>query len=71
MLTDKLTSRHNHGAALVDGKIYVFGGQGYELPGASPFEETVDIYDVASGKITQGAPMPVPGKSCADTVDTI
>jgi len=60
VLTDKLTSRHNHGAALVDGKIYVFGGQGYELPGASPFEETVDIYDVASGKITQGAPMPVP-----------
>jgi N-acetylneuraminic acid mutarotase len=60
VLTEKLTPRHHHGAALVDGKIYAFGGQGYELQGASPFEETVDIYDLASGKITQGASMPAP-----------
>jgi N-acetylneuraminic acid mutarotase len=59
-LTDKLTSRYNHGAALIGGKIYVFGGIGYELQGASPFEETVDIFDVESGKITHGTSMPAP-----------
>jgi len=60
VLTDKLIPRYNHGAALVDGKIYVFGGQGYELPEASLFEATVDIYDIESGEITHGAPMPTP-----------
>jgi Kelch motif len=59
-LTNKLTRRHHHGAALIGGKIYAFGGGGYEFGGTGHFEEAVDIYDIASGKITDGAPMPDP-----------
>jgi hypothetical protein len=59
-LTNKLTPRYNHGAALIGGKIYVFGGHGYNLPGGSPFEATMDIYDLESGKISHGAPLPTP-----------
>lgn len=59
-LTDALMPRHHHGAALVGNKIYVFGGLGYTLPEASPAEETVEIYDIESGKITHGATMPKP-----------
>jgi len=59
-LTNDLTPRYNHGAALIGGKIYVFGGHGYSLPGGNPFEATVDIYDLESGKISHGSPMPTP-----------
>ncbi|MFI5336138.1 MAG: Kelch repeat-containing protein [Opitutales bacterium] len=68
VLTDKLTPRHHHGAALVNGKIYVYGGRGYELPKTSPFEAAVDIYDLATGKVTQGAPMPLPRANFATAV---
>ena len=59
-LTDGLIPRHHLGAAIVGGKIYVLGGQGYRLPEASRFENTVEIYEIESGKITHGAPMPTP-----------
>ena len=59
-LTNNLTPRYHHGAALIGGKIYVFGGHGYSLPGGNPFEATMDIYDLESGKISHGAPMPTP-----------
>ena len=56
----KLIPRHHQGAVLVDGKIYVFGGRGYPLPGASGIEEALEIYDPATGRLTEGAPMPWP-----------
>jgi hypothetical protein len=59
-LTNKLTPRHHHGAALVGRKIYVFGGRGYGLPQGSPYEASTDIYDLDSGSITHGAPMRTP-----------
>ncbi len=59
-LTDQLIPRHHQGAVLVDGKIYIFGGRGYGLPGSSGIDETLEIYDIASGKISFGAPMPWP-----------
>ena len=43
---------------LVDGKIYIFGG--YGPPGRSGIEDALEIYDLASGKISLGAPMPSP-----------
>jgi N-acetylneuraminic acid mutarotase len=59
-LTKDLTPRHHHGAVLLGGKIYVFGGEGYRLPDGNHFEPNLDIYDLASGKITRGAPMTIP-----------
>jgi N-acetylneuraminic acid mutarotase len=59
-LTNKLTPRHHHGAALVGRKIYVFGGRGYGLPHGNPYEPSMDIYDLDSGSITRGAPMRTP-----------
>jgi len=56
----KLIPRHHQGAVLVNGKIYIFGGRGYPLPGASGIEETLEIYDVASARLSEGAPMPWP-----------
>jgi len=61
----KLIPRHHQGAVLVDGKTYIFGGVGYGLPGSSGIEETLEIYDVATGKLTEGAPMPWPHASFA------
>jgi N-acetylneuraminic acid mutarotase len=68
-LTKKLTPRHHHGAALVGGKIYVFGGRSYRLPHqAEHFDGSMDIYDLKSGEITHGAPMPTPRAYFASAV---
>jgi len=56
--------RRYHGVLEHDGKIYLFGGQGYGLPD-DPYERAVEIYDPATGSITQGAPMPRPRSGMA------
>jgi N-acetylneuraminic acid mutarotase len=67
-LTDRLTARRYHGAALAGGKIYVFGGQRVNpLPNSEMMEATVDVYDLATGLIAKGTPMPTP-RSYAATV---
>ena len=68
-LTKDLTPRHHHGAALVGGKIYVFGGRSYLMPDqAERFDGSMDIYDLTSGQITHGAPMPTPRAFFASVV---
>ena len=60
-LTDRLTARRYHGAVLAGDKIYVFGGQRVNpLPDSEMMEGSVDVYDLATGRITQGTPMPTP-----------
>ena len=60
-LTDGLTARRYHGAVLAGGKIYVFGGQRVNpLSNSELMEATVDVYDLATGLIAKGTPMPTP-----------
>lgn len=53
------TGRRWLGAVLHERKIYVLGGFSRILPGANPFEPSVEIIDLASRKIVLGAAMPV------------
>ena len=56
------TARRLHGAVLADGKIYVLGGYRDLLPqapAADAFTDSVEIIDLATGKINEGPPMPV------------
>lgn len=56
---DNLIPRRYHAAIEYQGKIYLFGGQGYRLQ-TLRFEETVEIYDIATKSLTRGAAMPSP-----------
>lgn len=74
-ITNKLTPRVFHGAVLADGKIFVLGGAGYSLRpeeggarrGVAALlpEGKVDIYDIATGRISKGPPLPTPRSSAA------
>lgn len=55
----KFVARRYHGAFEHEGKFYLVGGEGYALPGRI-HEDTVEIYDPATGKITQAGKMPRP-----------
>ncbi|AOS45773.1 N-acetylneuraminate epimerase [Lacunisphaera limnophila] len=63
-LPGKFVPRRYHNALTHAGKIYLFGGQGYGLPG-DPYERAVEIYDPATGAITQGPAMSRPRSSMA------
>lgn len=66
-LGGKFLPRRYHNALAHEGKIYLFGGQGYGLPG-DPYERVVEIYDPATGIITPGPVMPRPRSAMAATV---
>jgi len=55
----KFIARRYHGAFEHEGKFYLVGGEGYALPGRI-HEDTVEVYDPASGQITQAGKMPHP-----------
>lgn len=57
-VTDKLLARRYHNAVEYDGRIYIFGGEGFVLP-TEAYESRVEIFDCATGKLTEGAQMPV------------
>ncbi len=56
-LYDRFLPRRYHGAIEFEGKVYLFGGQGYGLPG-QPLEKAVEIYDIAANTVSRGADMP-------------
>lgn len=56
---DKLLPRRYHRAVEFQGKIYLFGGLGNPLPGrVYQYQDTVEIYDIATNTVTRGKPMP-------------
>jgi N-acetylneuraminic acid mutarotase len=63
----KFLPRRYHTALAHAGKLYLFGGQGYGLPG-DPYERAVEIYDPATGAITLGPAMPRPRSAMAAAV---
>ena len=65
-LTDRLTARRYHGAVVVDGRIYVIGGESVPpLCVHVQSEPAVDIYDLSTGAISHGAPLPTPRSNAA------
>jgi N-acetylneuraminic acid mutarotase len=54
-----LIPRRFHSAIEHDGRFFLFGGQGYGLPG-QPFEAVVEIYDPSDGSISHGTSMTQP-----------
>ncbi len=60
-VTDRLIPRRYHGAAVVEGRIYVFGGESVTwIRPDQRNESAVEIYELSSGRISQGARMPTP-----------
>ena len=56
---DKLIPRRYHRAVEFKGKIYLFGGLGNPLPGRPyQYQDTVEIYDIATNTVTRGQSMP-------------
>lgn len=63
-LTRAPRPRRFHEAIEHDGKIYLFGGQGYGLSG-NPHEHGVEVYDPATNQVTQAAIWENPRSSAA------
>jgi len=63
-LTDHLQPRRYHSVLEHNGKFFLFGGEGYGLPG-NPLEYAVEIYDPATDQISSGPSMPVPRSGMA------
>ena len=61
---DQLLPRRYHSAVEHEGRIYLFGGQGYLLSGEA-FEDRVEIFDCAKGTLTRGTSMPMPRENMA------
>jgi hypothetical protein len=57
-------ARRFHGAVEHEGKIYVFGGEGYALPGRA-HEQRVEAYDLETGHVTIVGEMPRPRAKAA------
>lgn len=64
VLPSKLRPRRYHAAFAHEGRIHLFGGQGYGRHG-DIFESAVEIYDPATGEIGLGPVMPRPGANMA------
>jgi N-acetylneuraminic acid mutarotase len=64
VLTQGLIPRVFHGAALVNGKIYVIGGVGR----IGNFWKDVQVFDIATGRISEGPEMPRPRSYFATAV---
>lgn len=60
----RLLPRRYHSAFAHEGRIYLFGGQGYGL-NEDVHENLVEIYDPASGSVDTGKHMPMPGAHLA------
>lgn len=58
-ITDELIPRRHHAAAVVNHKLYIFGGWN-NAPGFAEPEPRVEVFDFATGKLSVGAPMPTP-----------
>lgn len=52
-------ARRHHGVFEHGGKFYLVGGDGYALPGRA-HEDTIEVYDPATGKVTPAGKMPRP-----------
>jgi N-acetylneuraminic acid mutarotase len=57
-------ARRFHSAAEHDGKFYIFGGEGYALPGRA-HERKIEVYDPATGTVTISGEMPRPRAKAA------
>lgn len=55
-----ITSRAGAAAAVLDGKLYVFGGEGNPAPGARGVFSETEVYDPVLDRWTALAPMPIP-----------
>ena len=63
-LSDKLLPRRYHSVLEHGGKFYLFGGEGYGLPG-NPLEHAVEIYDPATDQVTHGTAWELPRSGMA------
>lgn len=66
-MTDQLIARRYLSAALVDHKIYLLGGWG-NAPGLTEPVTRMEVFDLATGKITLGPPPPTPRAHAAAIV---
>lgn len=63
-LSDQLLPRRYHSVLEHEGKFYLFGGEGYGLPG-NPLEHAVEIYDPATDHVTHSTAMELPRSGMA------
>jgi hypothetical protein len=58
-ITNQILPRRYHSVVEYDGRIYIFGGQGFGSR-AERFEAVVEIFDPATRTLSQGTKMPAP-----------
>ena len=63
-LRGEFIARRFHSAAEHAGKFYIFGGEGYALPGRA-HERKIEVYDPASGTVAIAGEMPHPRAKAA------